>query len=108
MTRLGITALWRCILLSQVSRVSHLRWCLDIYRTYSESQEGRVYILTHFQTYPLLKILYDVPVSLTGVKVNGSEIENHKITLLLGNYLVRRMFQCSLVFKCLGLGVHYI
>ena len=63
-----------------------------------------VYILAHFQTYPLLKILYAVPVSLTGVKVNSSKIENHKITLLLGKYLVRRMLQCSLLFKQVSRG----
>ena len=53
---------------------------------YSDSQEGRVYILAHFQAYPLLNILYGVPVSLTGVKVNSSKIDNLKITLFLGKY----------------------
>ena len=44
-------------------------------------------------------MLYAVPVFLAGVKVNSSKIENRKITLLLGKYLVRRMLQCSLLFK---------
>ena len=71
---------------------------------YSDSQEGRVHILAHLQTDPLLKILYGVPVSLTGVKVNSSEIENRKITLLLGKYLVRRMLQCSRLVKQVSRG----
>ena len=71
---------------------------------YSDSQEGRVHILAHLQTYPLLKILCGVPVSLTGVKVNSSKIENRKITLLLGEYLVRRMLQCSRLFKQVSRG----
>ena len=62
------------------------------------------YILTHFHTYPLLKILYAVPVSLTGVKVNIPKIENSKITLLLRKYLVRRMLQCSRLFKQVSRG----
>ena len=55
--------------------------------------------MAHFQTYPLLEIQYAVPLSLTGVKMNSSNIENRKITLLLGKYLVHRMLQCSLLLK---------
>ena len=44
-----------------------------------------VYIMDNIQAYPLPKILYAVPVSFTGVKVNSSKIENCKITLLPGN-----------------------
>ena len=54
-----------------------------------------VYLIAYFQTYPY----NGVPVSLTGVKVNSTKIEDRKITLLIGKYIVRGLLQSSLLLS---------